>query len=101
MPLIKHGQVVPDPWVPRPDEGMAPASGGVIVSLGRLRAEHEALAARGELLGVRLAGHEAASELAEYLAHKKAMDEFRVWHQVAADDRQPAAQLRGLGRAAR
>ena len=34
-------------------------------------------------------------------AWRKAMDEFSVWYQVAADDRQPAARLRGLGRAAR
>jgi uncharacterized protein (DUF934 family) len=167
MPLIKHGQVVADPWVPLPDEGVAPASGAVIVSLGHLRAQHAALVARGEPLGVRLASHEAASELAAYLAHlslvaldfptfkdgraystarllreryqyrgelravgnvlrdqflfmvrcgfdafevateqeadawKKAMDAFSVWYQVAADDRQPAARLRGRGRAAR
>jgi uncharacterized protein (DUF934 family) len=34
-------------------------------------------------------------------AWKKAMDAFSVWYQVAADDRQPAARLRGRGRAAR
>jgi uncharacterized protein (DUF934 family) len=167
MPLIKHGQVVADAWVPLPDEGVVPASGAVIVSLGRLRAEHQSLLARVEPLGVRLASHEAASELAEYLARlslvaiefptfkdgraystarllreryqykgelravgnvlrdqflfmlrcgfdafevateqeagawKKAIDEFSVWYQVAADDRQPAARLRGLARVAR
>jgi uncharacterized protein (DUF934 family) len=167
MPLIRDGQVVDDPWVTLFDEDAVPASGAIIVSLKRLCAEHEALVARGEPFAVRLASHEAASELAEYLAHlslialefptfkdgraystarllreryqykgelravgnvlrdqflfmlrcgfdafevtteqeagawKKAMDEFSVWYQVAADDRQPAARLRGLGRAAR
>jgi uncharacterized protein (DUF934 family) len=166
MPLIKHGQVVDDPWVPLADEGAVPASGAVIISLGRLRAEHEAMFARGEPLGVRLASHETASELAEHLprlslvalefptfkdgraystarllreryhyqgelravgnvlrdqflfmrrcgfdsfdvaseqeagAWKKAIEEFSVWYQVAADDRQPAARLRRLARAA-
>jgi uncharacterized protein (DUF934 family) len=166
MPLIKHGQVVDDPWVPLADQDAVPASGAVIVSLGRLRAEHEALLARREPLGVRLASQETAGELAGHLAAlslvalefptfkdgraystgrllreryhykgelravgnvlrdqflfmlrcgfdafevaseqeagawKKAMDEFSVWYQAAADDRQPAARLRGFARAA-
>jgi uncharacterized protein (DUF934 family) len=167
MPLIRDGQVVDDPWVTLSDEDAVPASGAVIVSLKRLRAEHEVLLARREPFGVRLASHETASELAEHLARlslvalefptfkdgraystarllrerynykgelravsnvlrdqflfmlrcgfdcfdvaseqeaaawKKAMDEFSVWYQVAADDRQPAARLRGFARTAK
>ena len=167
MPLIKHGHVVDDPWVPLADEGAVPASGAVIVSLERLRAEYEALLARGKPLGVRLASHETAGELAEHLARlslvalefptfkdgraystarllreryhykgelravgnvlrdqflfmlrcgfdafdvateqeaaawKKAIDEFSVCYQAAADDRRSAARLRGFARTAR
>ena len=166
MPLIKHGQVVDDLWVPLADEDAVPASGAVIVSLGRLRAEYEALLARGKPFGVRLASHETAGELAEHLARlslvalefptfkdgraystarllreryhykgelravgnvlrdqflfmlrcgfdafdvateqeaaawKKAVNEFSVWYQAAADNRQPAARLRSFARAA-
>lgn len=167
MPLIRDGQVVDDPWVTLSDEDAVPASGAVIVSLKRLRAEHEALLARREPFGVRLASHETAGELAEHLARlslvalefptfkdgraystarllrerynykgelravgnvlrdqflfmlrcgfdafevatehevaawKKAMDEFSVWYQAAADDRQTAARLRGFARTAK
>ena len=167
MPLIRDGRIVDDPWVTLSDEDAAPASGAIIVSLKRLRAEHEALLARRELLGVRLGSHETAGELAEHLtrlslvalefptfkdgraystarllreryhyhgelravgnvlrdqflfmlrcgfdafdvaseqeaaAWKKAIDEFSVCYQAAADDRRSAARLRGFARTAR
>ena len=166
MPLIKHGGIVDDPWVMLADDDPVPASGAVIVPLDRWRAEHEALLARGAPLGVRLASHQPASELAghqdqlsvvalefptfrdgraystarllrerygykgelravgnvlrdqflfmlrcgfdafevatkeEAVAWKKAINEFSVWYQPAADDRPAAARLRRLARAA-
>jgi uncharacterized protein (DUF934 family) len=67
MPLIKHGEIVEDPWMRLADDDAVPASGAVIVSLERWNAGQEALLARGEPLGVRLASHQPASELAPHL----------------------------------
>lgn len=69
MPLIKQGAVVGDPWLSLADDDPLPASGAVIVSLERWKAERGALIARGGRLGVRLASHQAASEVADDLAH--------------------------------
>lgn len=166
MPLIKDGQRVDDPWVWVDDASPLPASGAIVVSLARWKAERELLLARREPLGVRLASHETASELAEHLprlslialefptfkdgraystarllrerygykgelraignvlrdqfmfmarcgfdsyhveteqeaaAWQKAINEFSVWYQPAADHRVPAARLRRVARAA-
>ena len=166
MPLIKQGKVVDDPWIRVADESPLPAAGAVIVSLERWNAEQDALLARAEPLGVRLASHQPARELAPHLgrlslvalefptfrdgraystarllrerygyngelravgnvlrdqflfmvrcgfnafeiatedeaaAWQKAVNEFSVWYQAAADDRLPAARLRRLARAA-
>lgn len=64
MPLIKDGRVVDDPWIAVADDAPLPATGPVIVSLQRWRSESEALANRGAPIGVRLASHEQASEIA-------------------------------------
>lgn len=69
MPLIKNGSPVDDPWVAGADDGPLPASGPVIVSVERWRAEREALLARDGRLGVRLASHQPATEIAADLAH--------------------------------
>lgn len=166
MPLIKQGKIVDDPWMRLPDDGALPASGAIIVSLERWRAEHGALCGRGEPVGVQLVSHQPVRELAEDLprlslialefstfrdgrayssarllrerygykgevravgdvlrdqflfmvrcgfdaievatekeaaAWEKAMSEFSVWYQVAADDRTSAARLRRLAKAA-
>jgi uncharacterized protein (DUF934 family) len=64
MALIKDGQPVQDPWIALPDDMDLPSSGPVIVSLARWQAEREALSSRGEPIGVRLASHESASDIA-------------------------------------
>ena len=64
MPLlIKDGRVTADPWTLVPDDEPLPASGPVIVSLPRLRAERDSLLTRGEPLGVRLKSSELAREI--------------------------------------
>jgi len=69
MALISNGRLTDDPWVTVADNEALPASGSVIVSLDRWKAEREALLARGGLLGVRLASSQLASEIAADLAH--------------------------------
>lgn len=63
MPLIKDGRVVPDPWTALDDEEAIPATGAVIVTLTRYRADTQALLARGAPLGVRLKSSELAHEI--------------------------------------
>jgi uncharacterized protein (DUF934 family) len=65
MPLIKDGRLASDPWIAVADDAELPATGAVIVSLARFRAEREALLARGALLGVRLQSSELAKEIGE------------------------------------
>lgn len=69
MPLIKNGALVDDPWVTLADDQPLPASGPVIVSLPRWRAERDALIARSGLLGVRLAAGEMVEPIAADLLH--------------------------------
>ena len=63
MPLIKDGRVIPDPWIPVGDDAPLPATGAVIVTLPRFRAETQALWGRGAPLGVRLKSSELAHEI--------------------------------------
>jgi uncharacterized protein (DUF934 family) len=63
MPLIKDGRVIPDPWIPVGDDAPLPATGAVIVTLPRFRAETQALWGRGAPLGVRLKSGELAHEI--------------------------------------
>jgi uncharacterized protein (DUF934 family) len=166
MPLISNGRSTDDPWVAVADDEALPASGPVIVSLDRWQTERDALLGRGGRLGVRLASHQLATEIAVDLAHfdlvalefptfrdgraystarllrerygfkgelravgnvlrdqflfmhrcgfdafevanegeaaawRKAMEEFSVWYQSAADDRIPATTLRHFRSAA-
>jgi len=69
MALISNGRLTDDPWVTVADEEALAASGPVIVSLDRWRAERDALLARGGLLGIRLASHQLASEIAADVLH--------------------------------
>lgn len=63
MPLIKNGRAVDDPWVTLDDDAPLPATGQVIVSLARFRAQRSTLLERGGPLGVRLKSAELAAEI--------------------------------------
>ncbi len=67
MALIKDGQPVRDPWIALPDDVELPSSGPVIVSLSRWQTERGALSERADPVGVRLASHQAASDIASGL----------------------------------
>ncbi len=54
MPILENGAPVADPWTEIADDAALPASGPVIVSLARWRAERETLATRADPVGVRL-----------------------------------------------
>jgi uncharacterized protein (DUF934 family) len=64
MPLIKDGRVVNDPWIPVADDAELPATGAIIVSLARWRAERQFLDRHDGPLGIRLASNELVSEIA-------------------------------------
>ena len=63
MSLIKNGRAVDDPWIALDDDAPLPATGPVIVSLTRLRAQRDALLSRRAPLGVRLKSSELAGEI--------------------------------------
>jgi uncharacterized protein (DUF934 family) len=69
MPVLDHGHEIEDRWTDLADDAPLPATGGVIVSLDRWRAERDALIARGQPVGVRLKSNQLATELADDLAH--------------------------------
>ena len=64
MPLLKSGSVIADPWQHVAADEPLPAVGPVVVPFARWTAEREALLARGEPVGVRLANTQAPGELA-------------------------------------
>jgi len=65
--LIKGGERVVDALIPLDDTEPLPESGDVLVSLERWRHERAVLEARPGRIGVRLANHEAVSDLASGL----------------------------------
>ena len=67
MALIKDGQTVQDPWIGVPDDVELPSNGPIIVSLSRWQNERDALSGRSDPIGIRLASHEAASDIASGL----------------------------------
>jgi len=67
MALIKDGRLVQDPWFAVPDDGELPSSGPIIVSLTRWLIERDALSDRADPVGIRLASHETASDIASGL----------------------------------
>jgi uncharacterized protein (DUF934 family) len=69
MALIKHGHPAEDAWVAVGEDAGLPPSGAVIVTLDRWRADRAALLDRGGPLGIRLASHQLAAEIADDLAH--------------------------------
>lgn len=70
--LIRNRQIVDDAWLTVADDAPLPASGDVIVSLERWKAEREALLARSEgkqgKLGVRLRSDQRAQDLGDDVA---------------------------------
>src|SRR5579872_796209 len=66
--FIRDGAAAEDGWTSLADDQPPPASGRVIVSLKRYRAEREALAASGLALGVRIPNTEHVDTLAAELA---------------------------------
>jgi uncharacterized protein (DUF934 family) len=65
MALVKHGELVDDPFTDVSDLEEISASGPVIVSLAQWQARREALLARNEPLGVRLKSDEHPEAIAE------------------------------------
>jgi uncharacterized protein (DUF934 family) len=64
MPLIKNGQIVPDPYVSLSEAEPLPDAGPVIVPLARWRADRDTLVAREGDIGVQLASDQQATEIA-------------------------------------
>ncbi len=67
MALVKDGQAVQDPWINVADNVELPSSGPIIVSLARWQTDRDALSSRADPVGIRLASHEAASDIASGL----------------------------------
>ena len=68
MALIKHGRIVPDPWVAVADGDPLPGDGrAAIMSLARWQAEREALLRHNGALGIRLAPDQPPALIADDL----------------------------------
>jgi len=63
MPLVKHGELVADPWT-RLDDDAALIDGPVVVTLARWKEERETLIGRNGPLGIVLASNESPEALA-------------------------------------
>lgn len=64
MALIRHGQLVEDPYTKLADDDTLPVTGAVLVSLNRWQADREALLERESLVGVRLKSDESPEAIA-------------------------------------
>jgi uncharacterized protein (DUF934 family) len=69
MALIKHDQLIDDPFVDASAADVPPASGHVIVSLAQWQSQRAALLARGTPLGIRLRSDQSPELIAGDLAH--------------------------------
>ena len=68
MALIKHGRIVPDPWLAVADEKPLPGDGRpAIVSLARWQAGRETLLRHNGALGIRLAPDQSPALVADDL----------------------------------
>jgi uncharacterized protein (DUF934 family) len=67
MPLLKDGKITEDVWAPVEDGQDLPESGPVLVSLARLKAEHESLLAGNHSVGVKLANSDDPADIAQWL----------------------------------
>ena len=65
--LLKHGDVVADPWIAVDDDAALPTDSPVVVSLPRLLNETASLLARSAALGVRLRNSEPVNAIGPYL----------------------------------
>jgi len=69
MALIRNGALVDDAYQWVGEDGALPASGAVLVPLGRWQSEREALLGRGDPVGVRLGSDESPELVADDLVH--------------------------------
>ncbi len=70
MPIIKHSQVIDDPWTTIGAQDVLPPAGTpVIVPLARWQADRAALIARHSPLGLRLAGDQSPQAVADDLTY--------------------------------
>lgn len=67
MALVKDGEPVRDAWTAVADDAELPLTGPVIVSLKRWQTDRDALSERADPVGIRLASHEAAADIASGL----------------------------------
>ncbi|MEZ5937837.1 MAG: DUF934 domain-containing protein [Hyphomonadaceae bacterium] len=67
MPLLKNGRLAEDAWAFAPDDADLAVGGCITVSLSRFLAETDALTARNEGIGVRLAPADDPSLLSDHL----------------------------------
>ena len=67
MALIKHGELVEDPFAAVADDAELPAAGAVLVSLARWQSDRAALLSRGFQLGIRLKSDESPELIADDL----------------------------------
>lgn len=68
MALIKHGRIVPDPWIAVTDDEPLPGDGrAAIVSLARWQAERDTLLRHNGALGIRLAPDQPPALIADDL----------------------------------
>ncbi|MBV8535966.1 MAG: DUF934 domain-containing protein, partial [Alphaproteobacteria bacterium] len=64
MPLLKHGEVIADPWQHAAAGEAVPPTGPVIVPFERWKTERDTLLARNSPLGVQLPNTRKPAELA-------------------------------------
>ena len=68
MTLLKDGRAIADNWLEIDGEQPLPSAEAVIVSLPRWKADQTELLGRNIRLGIRLAGDEAAEDIADDLS---------------------------------
>lgn len=65
--LIRHGELIDDPYAAPADDAPLPAAGAVLVPLARWQSDRDALLARTDALGVRLKSDESPELIADDL----------------------------------
>ncbi len=67
MPLLKDGELTPDPWRDVADDEPLPAEQGVIVSAERWLSTRETLRGRNAPFGIRLTNAQSVADIADAL----------------------------------
>ena len=67
MPLVKHGKILPDPFVHAADDAELPGQGAVLVSAARLLADPDALLRHAGNIGVIWPNSRDVDDLVPYL----------------------------------